>query len=65
MGETGRIEGIVHTRDAVIMGVVDGELYVEGNLHIKGAGKVTGIIQAKLMTVDEGARYVGECKVGV
>ena len=64
MGESGRIEGTVRTKDAVIMGKVEGEIYVENSLHIKGAGQIKGIIEAKYMTVDEGARYVGECKVG-
>jgi cytoskeletal protein CcmA (bactofilin family) len=65
MGENGKIEGNVRTKDAVIMGTIEGEVYAEGTLHLKGAGLIRGIIQAKYMTVEEGARYVGECKIGV
>lgn len=64
MGESGRIDGIVQTKDAVIMGAIEGEIHVEGTLHLKGAGLVRGIIQAKYMVVEEGASYVGECKIG-
>ncbi len=64
MGESGRIEGTVRTKDAVIMGTIEGEVHVEGTLHLKGAGLVRGIIHAKFMTVEEGGRYIGECKIG-
>lgn len=64
MGESGRIEGNVRTKDAVIMGTIEGELVAEGSLHLKGTAVIRGKIQAKFMTVDEGARYVGECKIG-
>ena len=64
MGESGGIEGNIRTKDAVIMGTIEGELHVEGTLHLKGAALIRGIIQSKFMTVEEGARYVGECKIG-
>ena len=64
MGETGRIEGNVRTKDAIIMGNIEGDLVVEGTLHLKGTAKINGSIQSKFMVVDEGARYVGECRIG-
>lgn len=64
MGESGRVEGNIRTKDAIIMGKVEGELVVEGTLHLKGTSFVRGAITAKFMVVDEGARYVGDCKVG-
>ncbi|MBI1224266.1 MAG: hypothetical protein GC192_03430 [Bacteroidetes bacterium] len=64
MGETGRIEGNVRTKDAIIMGTIEGELIAEGLLHLKSTAVIRGTISAKNMTVDEGARYVGECKIG-
>lgn len=64
MGESGRVEGNIRTKDAIIMGNVEGELVVEGTLHLKGTSFVRGSITAKFMVVDEGARYVGDCKVG-
>ncbi|MCB0519162.1 MAG: polymer-forming cytoskeletal protein [Lewinellaceae bacterium] len=64
MGETGRIEGNVRTKDAIIMGTIEGDVLVENTLHLKGPAKIRGTIQSKYMVVDEGARYVGECKIG-
>ena len=64
MGESGRIEGTIKTRDAIVMGRIEGEITAEGTLHLKGTAYIRGTIQAKYMVVDEGAQYVGECKIG-
>ncbi len=64
MGQNGRIEGNVRSKDATIMGTIEGELWVEGLLHLKNSAFIKGTITASKMTVDEGARYMGECKIG-
>ena len=64
MGETGKIEGKIFTQDATIMGTIDGEINVKGTLHLMGTAKIYGIINAQFMIVDEGAVFIGECKVG-
>ncbi len=64
MGEMGRIEGNFRTKDAIIMGTVEGEVTAEGLLHLKNTAVIRGTITAKNLIVDEGARYSGECKIG-
>jgi cytoskeletal protein CcmA (bactofilin family) len=64
MGQSGYIEGNVRSKDATIMGTIEGELRVEGSLHLQSTACVKGTIIAREMTVDEGACYVGECKIG-
>jgi len=64
MGETGRVKGTITAADAIIMGTIEGELIVANTIHLKGTAKIDGTIKGKSMTVDEGARYSGECKVG-
>ena len=64
MGESGKIDGTLHAADAVIMGKVFGEIVISGTLHLKNTATIEGNITARSMTVDEGARYNGECKVG-
>ncbi len=64
MGDGARIEGNVMAQDATIMGRINGEVIVKGSLHLKSTAFIEGNIQAKTMIVDEGARYVGECKIG-
>ena len=64
MGETGKVDGNIRTKDAIIMGTIEGELVAEGSLHLKGTAHIRGSIIAKYMVVDEGARYIGDCKIG-
>ena len=64
LGETGRVEGKIDAKDAVIMGHVVGELVVEEVLHLNSTANIEGDITAKRMTVEEGARYNGACKIG-
>jgi len=64
MGETGRVDGNVHTKDGIILGTIEGELIAEGSLHLKSTAVIRGTITAKTLMVDEGARYIGECKIG-
>ena len=64
MGEKGRIEGTISSKDAIIMGKIEGELHVTGTLTLKGTALIKGIINAKYMIVDEGAKYYGECNIG-
>ncbi|MGK0364834.1 MAG: cytoskeletal protein CcmA (bactofilin family) [Saprospiraceae bacterium] len=64
MGETGRVKGTIMAADAIIMGTIEGELIVGNTIHLKSTAKIDGIIKGKSMTVDDGARYSGECNVG-
>ncbi|MFQ5446756.1 MAG: polymer-forming cytoskeletal protein [Saprospiraceae bacterium] len=64
MGQSGRIEGNVLTEDATIMGTIEGELRVTGSLHLQSTAYVKGTIVARNMAVDEGARYMGDCRIG-
>jgi len=64
MGETGEVKGTIQAADAIIMGKIDGELIVSNTIHLKSTARIDGIIKGKSMTVDDGARYSGECHVG-
>ena len=64
MGPSGRIEGKIVTEDAIIMGIFEGEMFANGTLHLKETAIVKGVIQAKLIIVEEGAQYIGDCKIG-
>ncbi len=64
IGETGRVEGKVKSKDAIIMGIVEGELVVYGTLQLKSSASILGKITARYLTVEEGARYNGDCRIG-
>lgn len=64
IGESGSIEGNVTASEAVVMGRVKGNVVAAGTLHLMGTAHVEGDIQAKFLIVDEGAAYIGNCRVG-
>jgi cytoskeletal protein CcmA (bactofilin family) len=64
MGETGRVEGTVNCGESNIKGKIDGEINVNGLLHLLNTAFIKGRIRAKKMVVDEGASYSGECLIG-
>ncbi len=64
MGETGRVEGTVKCNESAIKGKIDGEISVNGLLHLLNTAFIKGKIRAKKMVVDEGASYSGECLIG-
>lgn len=64
MGEGSYVHGNIHARDAVIKGKIKGDVHVKEALHLMESAVIEGNITAKTMTVDEGARYNGACKIG-
>lgn len=64
VGETGRVEGKVNAESAVVMGTVKGEISIQDILQLKSTALVDGNLQAKTIQVEEGGRYLGECRVG-
>ncbi|MCB0643463.1 MAG: polymer-forming cytoskeletal protein [Phaeodactylibacter sp.] len=64
MGQTGKVEGTVVAENAVIMGTIEGEVTINGVLHLHPTAVIKGNIKAKTLKVDEGAQYTGTCSVG-
>ena len=64
MGETGKVNGSVRAAEAEILGDIEGDIVVTGSLILRSTAKIKGNITARTMSVDEGATYNGECKIG-
>ena len=64
MGDSGKIEGKAHCSGASISGKIEGEIKVQGPLHLSKSSFVSGKIIAKKLLVDEGASYSGETLIG-
>ena len=64
MGETGKVVGSVRAAEAEILGEIEGDIMVSGSLNLRSTAKIKGNITAKTMSVDEGATYNGECRIG-
>ncbi|MEO1516410.1 MAG: polymer-forming cytoskeletal protein [Bacteroidota bacterium] len=64
MGTEGKIDGNADCNSSSISGKIEGELRVNGTLHLSETASVNGKILAKKLLVDEGASYSGECLIG-
>ena len=64
MGETGKVVGSVRAAEAEILGTIEGDIMVSGSLNLRSTAKIKGNITARTMSVDEGATYNGECRIG-
>ena len=64
MGNESKVEGDLSAVEAVIMGMIKGNLSVSGILHLTATARIEGTIKAHQMVVDEGASYSGECHIG-
>lgn len=59
LSEKGHIEGSIHCGDAVINGVVIGDLDVEHRLELQSDAHVTGTIRYRQLQMDVGATVEG------
>lgn len=64
MGDTGKVVGSVRAAEAEILGSIEGDVVVTGSLILRSSAKIQGNITARTMSVDEGATYNGECRIG-
>ena len=64
MGDTGFVQGNIQCREASIKGKIKGDIHVKDVLHLSESAVIEGNISARVMQVDEGARYNGTCKIG-
>jgi cytoskeletal protein CcmA (bactofilin family) len=59
LSERGRIEGSVRCHDAVINGVVEGDLEIEHFLELQSKARVNGSIRYRALQMDVGAAVRG------
>lgn len=65
VGENGSINGNLTCQEADIEGKVNGNLSIEGLLILRDTSKILGDIQTSKLHVEEGAVFVGSCKMNV
>lgn len=65
IGEHGSVEGNVDARNAYIAGEVKGTVVVRELLQLQERGKIKGDIYTQKLSVQVGAMFSGNCKMGV
>ncbi len=63
IGESGCIKGNLTCQEADIEGKIDGKLLIEGLLILREQAKVNGDIHTAKLHIEEGAVFLGECKM--
>lgn len=63
IGESGQVTGNVKGRNITIAGRLDGNADTEGLLHLTSTAIVRGDIHVESFTVEEGAKYKGNCQM--
>jgi len=61
VGATGSVEGDINAKNAVIGGVVAGNLTIQEKLVLEAKCSVSGDIKARRLVIDEGAVFDGQC----
>lgn len=64
VGETGVLEAVIHTRDAVIRGKVKGDIKADGRLELKSPCTIEGDMRAQTLVVEEGVGIQGNVVTG-
>jgi len=65
MGTEGRVNGRVIGQDITIAGTVEGDVLALGKLDLLSSAVIRGEICGAQVTVHEGARIEGRCRLGV
>jgi cytoskeletal protein CcmA (bactofilin family) len=63
VGPTGKVKANLNLREAIIEGIVEGNITVQEKLELRGEACVTGDIRAKSLCVDEGVSITGNLYV--
>lgn len=63
VGEEGAVKGNIKAENAFIAGVVEGNVIATSQLHITHTARLTGDISVKNVIIDEGAVFIGNCKI--
>jgi cytoskeletal protein CcmA (bactofilin family) len=63
IGPNAQIDADLIAGNAVISGVVKGNITVKESLSITGSGKVIGNINCQRLSISEGAYFSGACKM--
>ncbi len=63
VGPDSKIHGTIRCSSAEIMGFIKGEIIVKDLLSLKASTSITGNLTMGKLSVEPGARFVGQCKM--
>ena len=64
IGPTGKINGEVICKNSEVSGIVEGKIIVGQLLNLKASSKILGDITTMKLSIEPGAIFTGNCKMG-
>ena len=64
MGPTGKIDGNIYCKNADLEGKLNGAIEVDELLTLKSTAKLQGEISTNKLSIEPGAIFSGNCKMG-
>ena len=63
VGKTGEVKANVKVKNATIEGRLDGNVEAQEKVELKQNAQLIGDLQAKVLVIEEGVIFVGQCNV--
>ncbi|MCK4352451.1 polymer-forming cytoskeletal protein [candidate division WOR-3 bacterium] len=63
IGKSGTVHGDIHTKDALIGGKIEGNIFATGKLEFQSGSKLKGDMKCKQLTIEEGVIFDGSCEM--
>ncbi|MDI6839642.1 MAG: polymer-forming cytoskeletal protein [bacterium] len=63
IGKSGIVNGEIHTKDGLIGGKINGNLFANGRLEFKSGSILIGDMRCKQLVIEEGVIFDGNCKM--
>jgi cytoskeletal protein CcmA (bactofilin family) len=63
VGKTGSVKANVKVKSVIIEGRVDGNIKASDKVELKQKAQLIGDLQAKILVIEEGVVFVGQCNV--
>lgn len=63
IGATGRVDASIHVGEAIINGLVNGDIVVANKLSLGRSAKIVGNVQAPRLIMEDGAIMEGNCSM--
>jgi cytoskeletal protein CcmA (bactofilin family) len=64
IGQTGKVNGEVICKNSEVSGIVEGKISVNQLLNLKASSRIIGDITTSKLSVEPGAVFSGNCKMG-
>jgi cytoskeletal protein CcmA (bactofilin family) len=64
IGPTGKVNGEVICKNSEVSGIVEGKINVGQLLNLKASSKILGDITTLKLSIEPGAIFTGNCKMG-